>query len=206
MKYIEDIERKVARCVDSFREHKATLTRHGSLEVLDWRRPNSIFYAVRIVFDHGANAAYITGDIGEAIIKPTCKATLASMASCFTRWDEKGEVQVNVSYFMEKFAVASDRYGWSMENFVEDFKARCEEHYLTPPADFLDDLDGYFSPVEFFDDRPPVVAEKTRSELAEMDADYWEWFYDCGKRVSVRVIGWLVALRLAAEQLEREVK
>ncbi len=203
MKYFEDIERKVARCVDSFRNHKATLLRHGFWEVLDWRMPDTGLYAVRIVFDPGPNAAYITGDLGEAIIRPTCKATLASMASCFTSRDEKGCVKVNVGYFMEKFATASDRYGWCKEDFVEDFKDRCEEYELTPPENFLDDIDNYFSPVEFFDDQPPVVAEEARCELEEMDADYPEWFYDCGKRVSARVIGWLVAIRLASEHIER---
>lgn len=202
MNYTEDIECKVARCIESFRNHKATLSRHGTLEVLDWRKPDSCFYSVRIVFDPGPNSAYITGDIGEAIIRPTCAATLASMASCFTRRDENGCVKVNAGYFMEKFATASDRHVWCKEDFVEDFKARCEVYHLTPPEDFLDDIDDYCSPVEFYDDKAPVVDEETRSELAEMDADYWEWFYDCGKRVSARVIGWLVALRLAAEQIE----
>ena len=203
MKYMEDIGKKVADAVRYFRDNRATLTRHGPLEVLDWRRPDTVVCSVRIVFDIGyPNAAYITGDLGEAIIRPTCKASLASMASCFTRRGENGDLEVNCGYFMEKIATASNRYEWSREDFVEDFKGRCAECGLTPPEDFLDELDDYLSPVEFFDDKPPVISVDVQRDLEEMDRDYWEWIYDCGKRVSSRVIAWLVALRLAAEQLE----
>ena len=203
MKYMEDIGKKVADAVRYFRDNRATLTRHGPFEVLDWRRPDTVVCSVRIEFDVGyPNAAYITGDLGEAIIRPTCKAALADMASCFTRRGKNGDLKVNCGYFMEKLATASDRYEWSREAFVEDFKGRCEEYGLIPPEDFMDELGDYFSPVEFFDDKPPVISGDAQRDLEEMDRDYWEWIYDCGKRVSSRVIAWLVALRLAAEQLE----
>ena len=204
MKYIEDVEKKVADALGYFRDNRATLTRHDSIEVLDWRRPNTVVCSVRMVFDAGrTNAVYITGDLGAAIIRPTCKAALVDMASCFTRW-ERGSLKVNCGYFMEKIAAASDLYEWSQDAFVEDFKNRCEEYQLTPPDDFLDDRDGYFSPVEFFDDRPPVVSGDAKRDLEEMDGDYWEWFYDCGKRVSSRVVAWLVTLRLAVEQIGKQ--
>ena len=203
MKYMEDIGKKVADAVRYFRDNRATLTRHGPFEVLDWRRPDTVVCSVRIVFDIGyPNAAYIRGDLGEAIIRPTCKAALADMASCFTHRGENGDLKVKCGYFMEKIATASDRYEWSREAFVEDFKGRCEEYGLIPPEDFMDELGDYFSPVEFFDDKPPVISRDAQRDLEEMDRDYWEWIYDCGKRVSSRVIAWLVALRLAAEQLE----
>ncbi|WP_410745825.1 hypothetical protein, partial [Clostridium neonatale] len=52
-----------------FKDHKAVLTKHGDLEVLDWRRPGTCCYAVRYVFD-GCHM-YITGDIGEALFNLT---------------------------------------------------------------------------------------------------------------------------------------
>lgn len=203
MNYIEDIEDKVKSFVNAFRDHKAELTQCGTLSALDWRRPGTGVYAVRFVFDSSRyNAVYITGDLGQAVILPTCRASLREMAICFTRRTDK--LKVNVEYFMEKMATSGDCYEWTSRDWIEDFKKHCEDYGLIPPEDFIDDVEGMWSsPVEFYDDMPPRISEKARQDLKKMDPDCREWVYDCGKRVSARVIGWLVALRLAAEQIER---
>ena len=204
MDYIQDVERKVANAIRLFRDHKAELTHCGTFEVLDWRRPGSGIYAVRIVFDTGRNnVAYITGDLGCAIIRPTCKAALHDMACCFTSRDSDGKMRVDTSYFMEKFETSSCRHEWSKETFVEDFKNQCEQTALEPPENFIEDIEsGWYSPVDFFDHtRPPCISERGRKDLAKMDEEYQSWIYDCGKRVSNRVIAWMVALRLASDQV-----
>lgn len=206
MNYIEDIEAKVKSFVNAFRDHKAELTQCGTLSALDWRRPDTGVYAVRFVFDSSRyNAVYITGDLGQAVILPTCRANLREMAICFTsRTDKLAKLNVNVGYFMEKMASPSDRYEVARKNWIEDFKKHCEDYELIPPEGFVDDVEGMWSsPVEFHDDQPPRISEKARQDLEKMDPDYWEWVYDCGKRVNARIIAWLVALRLAYEQIER---
>ena len=203
MNYIEDIEDKVKSLVNAFRDHKAVLTQCGTLSTLDWRRPGTGVNAVRFVFDSGRyNAVYITGEVGQAIIRPTCRASLWEMAICFTSRTDK--LNVNVGYFMEKMATSGDRYEWTSGDWIEDFKNHCEDYGLIPPEDFIDAIEGMWSsPVEFYDDRPPLISEKARKDLEKMDPDYRGWVYDCGKRVNVRIIAWLVALRLAYEQIER---
>ncbi|MBR3223400.1 MAG: hypothetical protein IKF72_14370 [Kiritimatiellae bacterium] len=203
MNYIEDIEDKVKSFVNVFRDHKAELTQCGTLSALDWRRPGTGVYAVRFVFDSDRynDAVYITGDFGQAVILPTCRARLREMAIWFTSRTDK--LNVNVGYFMEKMATSGDRYEWTRNDWIEDFKKHCEDYGLIPPEDFIDDVEGIWSSsVEFYDDQPPRISEKARKDLEKMDPDYWEWVYDCGKRVDARVIAWLVALRLAYEQTE----
>ena len=53
--------------------------------------------------------------------------------------------------------------------------------------------------VECDNEKGITLSDNAKYDLEEIDRDYWEWIYDCGKRVSVRVILWLVALRLAYE-------
>ena len=206
MNYTQDIKKKVKFAIQIFENHKAELTQCGQLSVLDWRRPGSVFYAVRIVFDpERYNAVYITGDLGCAVIRPTCRASLDAMARCFTLRNSDRMVSVNVEYFMEKFETSSDRHEWSEETFIEDLRNQCTVRGLVPPEDLIDTIEvGWSSPVEFFEhDRPPCISEAARQDLRKMDADYAEWIHDCGKRVSLSVILWLVALRLASEQIEQ---
>lgn len=201
MNYIEDIEDKVKSFVNAFRDHKAELTQRDTLSALDWRRPDTWHYAVRFVFDSSRyNAVYITGDFGNAVILPTCRTSLREMAICFTSRTDK--LNVNAEYFMEKTVMSGDRYEWTIANWIEDFKKHCEDYGLIPPEGFIDDVEGVWSsPVEFYDDKPPRISEKARQDLEKMDPDYREWVYNCGKRVHARVIAWLVALRLAYEQM-----
>ena len=192
---------------NQFDTHVATLRKGNfGIDVLDFMRSDgSVFYSLRVIFDHErTNRVFIAGDLGEAVIYPTCPATLKGMANCFTRCKEEGEIEVNPWYFLEKVAVSSDRYEWSYENFREDFDRRVKEYGLILPEDFYEDFIDSWCPDISIDSREGVNAsERAKSALADIDRDYQEWLYDCGKRVSPRVIMWLVALRLAWEAVEK---
>lgn len=55
-----------------FKNHVATLSKHGDLEVLDWQQPGTVIFKVRYVFD-GCHM-YVSGDLGEAVFRFTEKA------------------------------------------------------------------------------------------------------------------------------------
>lgn len=198
----------IAQGMKAFSEHETELQKMGSrIEVLDFRKPGSCWYALRMVFDdERGGRVYISGDLGEAVVYPTCPATLKAMAMCFTRRNEKtGELRVNTGYFLEKVRCSSDRYEWSHELFREDFNERCREREIILPEDYLEEhFDSYLADIEVDDRRGVRISGEAKDELEEQDHDYWEWLYDCGKRVSPRVILWLVAMRLAYEATERE--
>ena len=207
MNYEEYIEGTVAKAVKAFSGHEATL-RAGmnGIDVLDFRKPGTGCYSLRVVFDHERGGrVYISGDLGEAVVYPTCDATLCGMAECFTRRDKSGEIRVNWGYFLEKVRASSDRYCWDAEAFAHDFKEHCDEYDLTGAKEFLDEnLDVWSSGIDVDCVHGVTLSDGAKLDLEEIDGDYREWVYECGKRVSARVILWLVALRLAHEAVGSE--
>lgn len=209
----ETYEGHVRRCIKNaerhFSKHVALLESVGKdIEILDFRKPNSVEYALRIVFDNErGSGVYISGDLGEAVVYPTCRAKLTDMALCFTRRDENGELDVKESYFLEKVKATSDRYVWDYEGFEADFRAHCKEYGIDEDVadEFLEDNMGTFGGIEIGDDGIRIDGYVT-DKIQEIDEDYLEWFFDCGKRINPRVIMWLVGMRLAWEQVDAMIK
>ena len=202
----EHEEEAIAHAMSAFKNHRATYKVQDGIDTLEFRDPDSICYSLRVVFDHErGNSVYICGDIGEAVIYPTCLATLKGMAECFTRRDESGNIHVNWGYFLEKVRAASDRYCWDSETFRHDFLEKCQEDRINGGEEFLEEYMGYLSTdIDIEERRGVKLSERAKRALEKLDDDYWEWIYDCGKRVSVRIILWLVAIRLAYEAVESE--
>lgn len=202
-------EQTIAEAVKAFRNHDTIYTTGiNGIDVLDFRKPDSFIYAIRIVFDHQrGQCVYITGDLGEAVVYPTCLATLFDMAGTFASRKEDGTIGVNWGYFLEKVRATSDSFEWDTDRFWEDFQEHCKEYDLDGD-DFVEEhkdsyWDGY---VEVDDKRGVTLSEFAKEELHRIDVDFAGWVYDCGKRVSPRVILWLVALRLAYEAVCEEMK
>ena len=200
----------VERAVKTFRDHKARYVRGPSFDVLDWKRPDTITCWVRMVFDHerpDTKAVYISGDLGEAVVYPTCQATLADMATCFTRRLEDGSIEVNEQYFLEKVKASSHLYEWDLEWFKNDLRKAFRDEYGDDDNDkgkleewFEEYCDGYL-PNVVVDNGVQMTDSFAQDAIRDIFPDYDTWIYWCGRRVSDWVGFWLVALRLAHEQL-----
>lgn len=198
------VTKYVENAIKVFKNHVPSLQRLSeAVEVLDYRQPDSGIHALRVVFDrgYGQQRVYISGDIGYAVICPTCEASLAGIASCFTPRYDGGAISVEWGYFCEKIMATSDLYEWNCEDFVEDFKRCCEEKDIDLPEDWLvENMNRWGGDIEV--DRVGVIIRGVaRCDLKNKAPDYQEWFYDCGKRVAARIILWLVAMRLAYDAL-----
>lgn len=205
MNHEQRVRQYIEHGLKEFKDHKPFIQKlSDSISVLDWRQPDSGFYSLRVVFDNDrGHRVYISGDIGEAVVYPTCDATLDGMATCFTSRKEDGTISVNWGYFTEKVKAASDLVEWDRDDFVEDFKRNCEEKDIELPEDWLDEhMEVWSADIEVDTRNGVKISGTAQSDLEDTDRDYWEWFYDCGKRVALRVILWLVALRLAYEALK----
>lgn len=187
-----------------FKNHKAVLTKHGDLEVLDWRKPNSGTYAVRYVFD--GSHMYITGDIGEALFNLTWKAGVNTFNG------------ISTHYFMEKMvAFSDDRYDFDCDTAKESLK-EWRKQYLEDNCDMDDDKleefnDNFDELLDSVDECSchehwvGIVNERHNDFISEIDPDYWEWIYNIGDEVPARIYGYIVGLQMAAEQLkESEVE
>jgi hypothetical protein len=197
----------IESAVRAFKNHEARYVRGESFDVLDWKKPGTIMYWVRMVFDHDTNAVYITGDLGEAIVHPTCDASLSGMATCFTYNRSGGMVDVNEQYFLEKVKTGSCLYDWGMGEFQEDLRERFVQEYGEDEDQgrldefFEEYCDSYCSGIEV-DNGVHFTDSLAKDALEEIFPDYEEWIWECGQRVNQRVVFWLVAMRLAYEQVK----
>lgn len=186
---------KINHAFESFAEHRATLTRYyGGLEVLDWRKPGTIHYRVRYIFDREGNRINISGDLGEAVVCPTWPATLANTCANVCR----GDRDVNEGYFLEKVRATSDRYDYDQVAAAAEVKERC------PDIDEWD-LDTVMND---FDDDYGLrhIGDHARGILDDIDPDYWEWIGSAGRSVSTRIYLWLVGMKMALQQIQSKGK
>lgn len=224
MTYNKDIEYQIKCAQRHFSGHIATWSKVPlrDIEVLDWRKPDEVSYAMRIVFDNERGGRmYISGDLGEAVVYPTCPSTLADVAKCFTSRKKDGSLDINESYFLEKVRATSDRWTWGREEFVEDFKEKispcleeggCEDFDVDEfLEERLGEVNGDF--LIYGEDGLHVDSDNgvsfdswVEDELRKVDIDFREWIYDCGKRLHPRIVLWLVGIRLAWEQVNAMIR
>lgn len=181
-----------------FKNHVAKLTQHGDMQVLEWRQPGTSNYYCKYVFDN--NKIYISGDIGEAVFSLTWKAEINSFDDIY------------LGYFEEKLsAYSGDRRDFSSERAVKRLR-----EWATDLKD-----DG----IKYDNEKMRTLFEGARScsrsdewayeyvnndelneFISELHADYWEWMYKIGDEIPCRVQGYLVGLKMAADQLKEPLE
>lgn len=175
-----------------FKEHRAKLTQHGDLQVLDWKRPGTITYYCRYVFD--GNKIYISGDIGEAVFWLTWKADIHSFND------------IHIGYFEEKLAAYSD----SRRDFDSNKAVRCLREWLNNlketekkyDHDEMRDLFEAARSCTSTDEWAHII--NSNEWISDLDNDYWEWMYKIGNEIPWRIHGYLVGLKMASEQLKAD--
>lgn len=206
MNTVEYIRQEVESAERHFADHIAKLAYgHGlgeDISILDYKKPGTSCYAMRVVFDHKAGCLYISGDLGWGVVAPTCNIDLESIARCFTRRNKSGKLELNHGYFMEKVRATSDKWYYGRDLFMEDFKEHCKTYDLKPPEELIDMLtDGRSDALEVNSELGITLSAEAVKAIQELDSDYY-WVYRCGKRPSARIVLWLVGIRLAWEALE----
>ena len=174
-----------------FNDHQATLTKHGDLEVIEWREPGTNIYYCRYVFDK--NRIYISGDIGQAIFDLTWKATIHS-------FDD-----INLGYFYSKLsAFSDDKKDFNSDNTVKRLREwlnNLHEDGTDYDHEEMEELFGRARSVTEHWEWVEAI-HKQESFISELDVDYWEWMYGCGDEIPIRIKGYLIGLKMASEQLK----
>jgi len=176
-----------------FPQHKATLTNHGDLKVLDWAKPGTGTYYCRYVFD--GNKVYISGDIGEAVFWLTWKADVHS-------FDD-----IHVDYFEEKLqAYSGERRKFNGEKAAQrlrEWKGELDEDEREYDSE---EFKGLLSAAESCSSQNEwayeYVNEKYHGLIKGLDHDYWDWIYEIGNEIPARIRGYLIGLKMASEQLK----
>lgn len=197
----------IAAACEKFKNNVATYRRGERLDILDFQIPGKIEYYLRMVFDHEnshTSAVYISGDLGEAVVYPTCTPTLEGMAKCFTRL-KNGEIDVSCSYFIEKIKTASNLYTFDADDFKADLRKLRTERFgeCEELETFIEEeIDDFCAHGVTFSSDGVTIEHDARERLEEIIPDCDSDLYDCGRRVHPRIVMWLVALRLAWEQVK----
>ena len=195
--YKKNKAERIAHAFEAFSEHKAEfMPTFGSIQILDWRKPGTIHYWVRYVFDLDAQRIYISGDLGSAVVHPTWRATFEATYRNVAEREDPNDV--NEGYFLQKVEATSDRYVYDKDEAEQYVKERCPG--IVEEEDALETvMNG------FHDDYGLAhLGDKARKILSDYDEDYWEWIEDAGRSVDGRVYLWLVGLKLAWKQLHEK--
>lgn len=116
-----------------FKEHKAHFKDLGDIQVLDWKKDNTICQSIRYVFD--GSKLYISGDYGFATFWLTWHGTVENM---------KG---LSIEYFFEKCkAFEEEKYSFSSKQAKEEIKYHMEwmfEDYYNIQKQNEEEIEGY---------------------------------------------------------------
>lgn len=178
-----------------FPNHKATYTEHGDLKVLTWKKDGTIAYSVRYVFDGGR--MYVTGDLGEA-------------AFCFT---EKADLHVISQYSLDYFEEKMRAYHGKRRDFDSDqavarlreWVKQLKENQVEYDHDEMRELFDKARSCSSTDEWAHAVNSQYEF-VSDLDCDYWDWMYGIGDQIPIRLRGYLIGLKMAAEQLEHQTK
>jgi hypothetical protein len=188
---MNDIEKEIRE--KWFGTHVAKLTQHGDLQVLTWKRPNSICYYCRYVFD-GSNM-YISGDIGNAVFNLTWRAGVHNFND------------ISINYFKSKMsAYDDDKTDWDSNKAVKRLREWINELKKDGRKFDNERMQDLFSLARECDNKEQWdwrLQEDERYEfISKLDPDYWEWIYSIGDEIPYRVYGYLIGLKMASEQLK----
>jgi len=185
-----------------FADFEAHLLQSGAMTTIDWKNKNgSNNYAVRYVFDNGGffPHLYITGDLGEAILKDTGK-DLAWWRGATAR----------LLYIHGKIQCATDKYAFDKDAALEDLlrhKAECDAEQYSP-ALFSALKQQIETGTRFMDDWLYALGEMEKDFDLSDDLEAYPdgllaVFGEFGRVSAHRFVLWMAGLEMALEQIER---
>lgn len=194
-----DIEEQTKR----FKDHVARFTDYGNIKILDFQRPGHSIYRIRFLFQEDFYRLHISGDLGE----------LTATNYRNMNYEDFGpDFSPNPYYFEEKIN-CHDRpiYEYDEDKARKELKEKIEKYELILPSryfkgadddaealeDFIDDV------LEDFDDDKGMSQEGYRV-LSDVDDDAWEYAAEIGRERTGIIELYLLAFRLAQEDLKRQ--
>lgn len=188
---------------EHFKNHIATFTDYGNIKILDFKAPNTSEYRIRFLFEEDYCRLHISGDLGELIASNYDNMTY-----------EKFSDYVNdTSYFEEKI----DCHNRAIYVYDED-KARAElMQGAIDDGDWLIESDRYSyedddeKRLEYIIDdileefsNTTGISSSGYDALSKINPDAWEFAYDIGKTETGILDLYMLAFKLAQEQLQNK--
>lgn len=186
---------------EHFKNHVATFTDYGNIKILDFKAPDTSHYRIRFLFEEDYCRLHISGDLGELV---ACNYNNMT-------YEGFGDYVNNTGYFEEKIACHSRSiYFYDKDLAKEQLYKRLEEDdmleeiYNHDRYDFETDEDKlnefYESVFEDFSE-DTGIGSKGMDVLWEKFAEPWEFADDLGKKETGILELYMLAFKLAKEQL-----
>ena len=197
-----DLERQK----ENFKNHVAKFTDYGNIKILDFQKPNSSYYRIRFLFEEDYYRLHISGDLGEL------SATNDSNMS----YEKFSDFVNDISYFKQKINCHSRKlYVYDEDLAKEQLKEKLEEYDCLDDVlnhdryDFetdKDKLDEFFENVfeDFSEDTG--IGSKGYDAISEYIDDAWEFSSDLGIKSTGILDLYMLAFKLAKEQLDNHQK
>ena len=187
-----------------FVNHVAKFTDYGNIKIVDFKMPDSGECRIRFLFEEDYCRLHISGDLGELIATNYNNMTFKGFSDfvndigyfegkidCHNRGiytydseDAKKDLkELLEEWDMMEEVLQHDRYEWETD---ED---KLEEFYKGVLEDFSEDTG---------------VGSKGYDALSEYFSDAWEFVSDIGKRPTYILDVYMLAFKLATEQLKEK--
>ena len=185
------------------KDHKATFTDFGNIKILDFQKPNSSYYRIRFLFEEDFYKLHISGDLGELIAANYCNMC----------WDKFEDFVDNIEYFEGK-VISHNRpfFLYDQEKGQNDVIEYLKTYDLYDEV--IDDQDEFMSEEDIVEDfLEDVFSDFTEErgigyygyeKLSEIDSDIFEFIEDFGKRSTGILDLYMLAFKLAKEQLDNK--
>lgn len=187
------------RQMENFKNHIAIFTDYGNIKILDFKNPESSHYRIRFLFEEDYCRLHISGDLGELTATNYYNMT----------FDKFTDFVNDTGYFEEKIDCHNRAIYYYDEDVArEELTKHINEYYLLdtyePYSSMTDEekLDDVLYDIMYNFSDTKGISEKGLQKLSELDNDAWEWAYNIGKKSTGILDLYMLAFKLAMEQIK----
>lgn len=188
---------------ECFKNHKAQFTDYGNIKILDFKEPGIFKYRIRFLFEEDYCRLHISGDLGE-LIATNYYNMIYEKFSDFTN---------NIGYFESKIDCHNRPiYVYDQDKAREELMQRATDDGdwldISERYDYEDDeelrLEYIIDDIlEDFSDTTGI-SSNGREALGEIVPNEWEFSDDIGKTETGILELYMLAFKLAQEQLKNK--
>lgn len=193
----------IERIKKCFENHKATLTDYGNIKVLDFKNPESSEYRIRFLFEEDYYRLHISGDLGELIATNYCNMTYESFND-FVRDTGYFEQKINCHseplYYYDEDSIKEDVIELIKEKF--GFEALIEDYRDYDFYSIEEVLEEFYDDILYDFSYERGISTEARKILAEYIGEYDAYSESIGKRKTEILDWYMLAFKLAQEQLK----
>ena len=183
---------------EHFKNHIATLRKYDNITILDFENPKTINYRIRFLFEEDRCVLHISGDLGSLT------------ASNYNNmcYEQFKDYVYNPGYFESKVDCHSRAfYEYDFDKAKEELEKLFNDYEVKSPYDWKSDEEYREEKIEeILDDFYPRtgLGSKAYETLSEIDPDCFEYISGIGAEKTGIVELYLLAFKLAQEQLKEK--